>query len=262
MSTHQITLVPPPAVRVVEPLTPQDEVLRRMSEARNYNAWLLDRARPHLGRRVLDVGAGIGTFTEELARVADEVVAVEPEAADLEQLRARFARNSKVTVVDLAAGALVRSFLGDPFDAAYCSNVLEHIADDVGAMRGVHAQLRPGGKLLALVPAHPVLYGATDRLVFHERRYTKDTLGKHLREAGFRVDELRYVNPLGALGWLVSSRILQREQIPEGPLKLYDKLVPVLRAIDRLPLPFGLSLWAVATRPNTTGAASASAANA
>jgi SAM-dependent methyltransferase len=233
-----------------------------MSKASNYNAWLLDRARPHLGRRVLDVGAGIGTFTEELARVADEVVAVEPEEADLKQLRARFARSPKVTVVDLAAGALVRSYLGRPFDAAYCSNVLEHIADDVGAMRGVHAQLRPGGKLLALVPAHPALYGATDRLVFHERRYTKDMLGTHLEAAGFRVDELRYVNPLGALGWLVSSRILQREQIPEGPLKLYDKLVPLLRAIDRLPLPFGLSLWAVATRPNTIGAASASAANA
>jgi SAM-dependent methyltransferase len=246
----------------VTELSPQDEVLRRMSEARNYNAWLLDRARPHLGRRVLDVGAGIGTFTEELARVADEVVAVEPEEADLVQLRARFAGNDKVTVVPLDAGSLATADLGAPFDAAYCSNVLEHIADDVGAMRGVHAQLRPGGKLLALVPAHPVLYGATDRLVFHERRYTKDVMRAHLTEAGFHVDDLRYVNPLGALGWLVSSRILQREQIPEGPLKLYDKLVPVLRAIDRLPLPFGLSLWAVATRPKTSGVASASAANA
>jgi SAM-dependent methyltransferase len=246
----------------VDALSPQDEVLRRMSGARNYNAWLLDRARPYLGRRVLDVGAGIGTFTEELARVADEVVAVEPEEADLRQLRARFARNPKVTVVELDAGSLADADLGAPFDAAYCSNVLEHIADDTGAMRGVYAQLRPGGTLLALVPAHPALYGATDRLVFHERRYDKRTLGTRLAAAGFRVDELRHVNPLGALGWLVSSRILQREQIPEGPLKLYDKLVPVLRALDRLSLPFGLSLWAVATRPNTSGVASANAANA
>jgi SAM-dependent methyltransferase len=246
----------------VDVLTPQDEVLRRMSEARNYNAWLLDRARPYLGRRVLDVGAGIGTFTEELARVADEVVAVEPEEADLQQLRARFAQNPKVTVVELDAGSLADADLGAPFDAAYCSNVLEHIADDTGAMRGVYAQLRPGGTLLALVPAHPALYGATDRLVFHERRYDKETLGARLADAGFRVEQLRHVNPLGALGWLVSSRILQREQIPEGPLKLYDKLVPVLRALDRLPFPFGLSLWAVATRPNTSGVASANAANA
>jgi SAM-dependent methyltransferase len=246
----------------VDELSPQDEVLRRMSEARNYNAWLLDRARPHLGRRVLDVGAGIGTFTEELARAVDEVVAIEPEEADLKQLRARFEDNAKVTVIDLAAGALGTAELGAPFDAAYCSNVLEHIADDTGAMRGVYAQLRPGGTLLALVPAHPALYGATDRLVFHERRYTKETLGTRLSDAGFRVDELRYVNPLGALGWLVSSRILQREQIPEGPLKLYDKLVPLLRALDKLSLPFGLSLWAVATRPNTSGSASANAANA
>jgi SAM-dependent methyltransferase len=246
----------------MDELSPQDEVLRRMGEARNYNAWLLDRARPYLGRRVLDVGAGIGTFTEELARVADEVVAIEPEQADLKQLRARFAGNAKVRVVDLAAGALATAELGTTFDAAYCSNVLEHIPDDTGAMRGVYAQLRPGGRLLALVPAHPALYGATDRLVFHERRYTKATLGRRLVTAGFRVDELRHVNPLGALGWLISSRILQREQIPEGPLKLYDRLVPVLRAVDKLSLPFGLSLWAVATRPNTSGNASANAAKA
>lgn len=230
-------------------LSPQDEVLRRMSHAQNYNAWLLDRARPYLGRRVLDVGAGIGTFTEKLAQVSDEVVAVEPEEDDLVHLRARFADNPKVRIVALDAGSLAEADLGAPFDSAYCSNVLEHIADDVGAMRGIHARLRPGGRLVALVPAHPALYGATDRLVFHERRYSRQVLRSRLTEAGFRVDQLRYVNPLGALGWFVSSRILQREQIPEGPLKLYDKLVPVLRAIDRLPLPFGLSLWAVATRP-------------
>jgi SAM-dependent methyltransferase len=229
-------------------LSPQDEVLRRMSHARNYNAWLLDRARPYLGSRVLDVGAGIGTFTEKLAEVADEVVAIEPEAADLAQLRARLGSNPKVRIVALDAGSLTGAELGAPFDSAYCSNVLEHIADDVGALRGIHAQLRPGGKLVALVPAHPALYGATDRLVFHERRYSRNVLRARLVEAGFDVEQLRYVNPVGALGWLVSSRILQRGQIPEGPLKLYDKLVPVLRAIDRLSLPFGLSLWAVATR--------------
>ncbi len=219
-----------------------------MSQARNYNAWMLERARPHLGRRALDVGAGIGTFTEELVRLCDEVVALEPDPNDLERLRKRFASDPRVAVAGIDAVALADADLGAPFDSAICFNVLEHIADDTGALNAIHAKLRPGGKLLLLVPAHRLLFGEIDRSLAHVRRYEKRRLRARLEAARFGVDEMRHVNPLGAVGWLVSSRILRRPQVPEGPLKLYDKLVPLLSAADRLPLPFGLSLWAVATK--------------
>jgi hypothetical protein len=58
---------------------------------------------------------------------------------------------------------------------------------------------------------------------------------------------VRYVNPLGALGWFVSARVLRRTYVPTGPLRLYDRLVPTLRLLDRLRLPLGLSVWARAT---------------
>ena len=60
---------------------------------------------------------------------------------------------------------------------------------------------------------------------------------------------LRRVNPVGALGWLVAGRVLRRSEIPDGPLRAFDRLVPVLRLLDRAKLPLGLSLWAVAQRP-------------
>ena len=82
----------------------------------------------------------------------------------------------------------------------------------------------------------------------HERRYAKPSLQKLLGRHGFSTDALRYVNPVGALGWLVSGRILRRQQIPAGPLALFDRFVPMLRGLDRVRLPFGLSLWAVARR--------------
>ena len=50
-------------------------------------------------------------------------------------------------------------------------------------------------------------------------------------------------------GWFVTSRVLRTRQVPSGPLRLFDRLVPVLRALDELRLPFGLSLWTVARRP-------------
>jgi SAM-dependent methyltransferase len=230
-----------------------------MSGAEHYNSWLLARAWPFLGPRVLDVGAGIGTFTAELARTAERIVALEPEPGDAAQLRQRFAGHENVRVEEIGATELAGADIGGPFDAAICLNVLEHIPDDVGALRAVRDQLAPGGHLLLLVPAHRALFGEIDRTVGHVRRYDRSTLSRALTAAGFDVRALRYVNPLGALGWLVSSRVLRREHIPEGPLKAYDALVPVLRALDRIPLPFGLSVWAVAKAPASV---SASAANA
>ena len=215
-----------------------------MARADNYNTWLLDRSRPYLGRRVLDVGAGLGTFTE-LAADGREVVALEPEAAFATDLRKRFAGRPNVQVVEAEADELEES---EPFDSVICFNVLEHIPDHEGALRQFHSRLASGGHLLLLVPAHPFLFGAIDRTVHHERRYRREPLRKLLEQTGFAVQTARYVNPLGALGWLVSGRVLGRGQIPTGPLRLYDSLVPLLRALDRLALPFGLSVWAVARR--------------
>jgi SAM-dependent methyltransferase len=244
---------------VSSPASAQDESLRRIGEAERYNAWLFARAQPFLGRRILDVGAGLGTFTEILASTAERVVALEPDAGDAAQLRHRFTGDERVRVEELDATQLAGADIGGPFDAAICFNVLEHIPDDVGALRGVRQQLEAGAHLLLLVPAHQALFGEIDRTVGHVRRYDRRTLDRALTAAGFDVRELRYVNPLGALGWLVSSRLLRREHIPEGPLKAYDALVPVLRALDKVRLPFGLSVWAVAKTP---GSVSASAANA
>jgi SAM-dependent methyltransferase len=213
-----------------------------MEGAGAYNDWVFERALPHLGRRVLDAGAGIGTFTE-LAAEGREVVAVEPDPEQLASLRERVVGQANVQVVE----GTIEDVSGT-FDSILCLNVLEHISDDRGTLRRLHGLLAPGGSLLLLVPAHPALYGGIDRAVDHQRRYTKAGLSECLREAGFTVAELRLVNPLGALGWFVSSRVLKREQIPEGPLRVYDKLVPALRMLDRVDVGVGLSVWAVAQR--------------
>jgi SAM-dependent methyltransferase len=224
----------------------QGETLRRLEEAENYNSWLLERTRPHLGERVLDAGAGVGTFTQQLA-AGRHVVALEPDPRFVAALRQRFAGDPNVEVAACAVEEL------DPadhqFDSILCLNVLEHIADDEAALRSFHRLLRPGGALLALVPAHPVAHGRIDDVLGHERRYRKRELGDKLQRAALTVEALRHVNPLGIAGWLVAGRVLRASQVPSRPLRAFDRLVPLLRALDRAPLPFGLSLWAVARRP-------------
>jgi SAM-dependent methyltransferase len=143
----------------------------------------------------------------------------------------------------------VESVQRNDFESVICLNVLEHIEDDLGTLRAFRDRLRRGGRLFLLVPAHPRLYGGYDRAAGHVRRYSKALLADNLCRAGFKVETLRYVNPVGALGWFVRVTARNSSDWPSSSFAAFDRIVPVVRHLDRLGLPFGLSVWAVARRP-------------
>jgi SAM-dependent methyltransferase len=227
----------------------QEEVLRTLADnAVRYNTWVFERAAGELGRRVVDIGAGLGTFTDLAAARAEQVAALEPDAELFELLTKRFGGVANVRVISADTTALTPELVGFAADSVICLNVLEHVRDDADALTRVREVLSPGGKLFLLVPAHPWLFGSLDRSAKHERRYEERGLGELLSASGFEVNELRHVNPLGIVGWFVWGRLLGAPGLPAGPLSAYDRLVPVLRVLDAVRLPIGLSLWAVAER--------------
>src|SRR2546423_600047 len=81
----------------------------------------------------------------------------------------------------------------------------------------------------------------------HPRRSTKAELRRKLEASGFTVERIRRSNPVGALGWLVNVRLLGLRRLRGAGL--FDRLVPALRIVDRLELPLGLSLIAIARKP-------------
>jgi SAM-dependent methyltransferase len=222
-----------------------DSALSDIASARAYNAWIFDRARAQLGSRILDVGAGLGTFSQLAAECESNVVALEPEPEFAAYLRERFAGDERVKVVQ----GTVDDVASQDFDSIICFNVLEHIEDDAATVRSFAQLLVPGGRLFLLVPAHPGLYGGYDRAAGHVRRYARGALQSTLVGSGFDVETLRHVNPAGAVGWLLRVRLRSSLDWPSSSFGVFDRLVPVLRHIDRLHLPFVLSLWAVARRP-------------
>jgi glycosyltransferase involved in cell wall biosynthesis len=228
---------------------PGYQTLLRLSRAERYNRWMFEQLSPWLGRRVLEIGSGIGSFTRYLVG-RDLVVATDLNPRYLHILANTFEHHTRVEVTPLD----LMDFDPAPMaarriDTIVCLNVLEHVEDDLGALRRLHATLVPGGRLLLLVPAHERLFGAIDRAIDHHRRYDRGGLAARLQDAGFQVEHTAFFNRLGVLGWYLNSVLLRRTRVPGFQLHLQNALVPLLRAEAAVPLPFGLSLIAVARRP-------------
>src|SRR5213079_458222 len=221
--------------------------LERMAAAPRYNRWMFDRLRPWVGRRVLEIGAGIGNmsaFLVDQTRV-ERVVLTDTEPDYLGRLRERFARRSQVSVAELRLPAVSPALVAERLDTVVCLNVLEHIEDDRASLRAMHDLLQPAGRLLLLVPSLRALYGSLDEALGHFRRYVPDELQAKLRTAGFRVRHLEYFNLAGVPGWWLTGRLLRRRLIPTGALRWYEALVPLFRLERLLPWRIGQSLIAI-----------------
>jgi SAM-dependent methyltransferase len=216
-----------------------------------YDAWLFRKIEPYLGRRVLEIGCGLGNMSRRLlASRRDLIVAIDTSAESVAAVRQQFAAhpNLRAVVYSITAPEVL-ALQSDNFDSAVSLNVFEHIEDDVLALRQTRQLLQPEGRLVLIVPAHEWLYGTMDRSIGHYRRYTKESLRGKLEETGFRVVRQAYVNLLGAMGWWLHGRVLRHKTPPAGQLRLFNALVPYWTALeDRAAPPFGISVLSIAER--------------
>lgn len=222
--------------------------LLALSGARRLNRWIYETIAPHVGSRVLEVGAGIGNVTRFLAN-RELVLATDISPVCLDSLRNRFVHSPNVRVLPLDLNDVPVERLREwQLDTVVCLNVLEHIEDDVRTLQRLNQSLGPGGKLLVLVPACSSFYGSIDREVGHYRRYSRRELEEKLRATGFRIRKIQHFNAAGIPGWLLNGRLLKRKTLPLFQVKVFNLLLPLLKLEGLLRLPFGLSLVAVAER--------------
>ncbi len=226
----------------------QDDVLEDLVEAVRYRRWLVDLCAPHLGDDPLEVGSGLGHYAADWAAAgAPRLTATEADPGRLQRLHERFAGSPVVQVRELAVPVTARG----EHSAVVACNVLEHVPDDVGALRDLAGLLRPGGRVVLVVPAFPSAMSAFDRAIGHQRRYRRAGLRDALERAGFAVEVLHHVNSLGLFGWYVAVKALRGRPRAGLLLTAYDRgVVPWLRRLEaRRPPPFGQSLFAVARLP-------------
>jgi SAM-dependent methyltransferase len=224
-----------------------------MAEANNYYRWILDNFSPHLGKRIVEIGAGIGTFAEHLLTraPASELLLLEPADNNFPLLRERFADSPRVRTAHAYIGQLEPRSA----DTLIAVNVMEHVEDDDGFLRAAHRSLDADGKLLLFVPALPQIFGTLDEAFEHFRRYTHSGLLAQLRRTGFHARRLSYMNFPGVLAWWMSGKVLRRRTVTSQSALLYDRwIVPWVAELERRwTPPFGQSLLAVATPTRESG---------
>jgi 2-polyprenyl-3-methyl-5-hydroxy-6-metoxy-1,4-benzoquinol methylase len=225
--------------------------LRELARARRLCDWMFEQFEPHVRGRMVEVGAGIGTFTERaLAAGAEGALLIEPEDGCASELERRFGADARVEIArELLPDAPSLRAIGGQADFVLCQNVLEHIEDDAAATAAMAAALRPGGTLSLLVPAMPRLFGTLDLAYGHWRRYTPGSLRAVVEGAGLEAADLYWFNALGIPGWWLKNR---GGSAGIGPvaLRAYDAVVGAWSALERHRRPpVGLSLIVHARKP-------------
>jgi SAM-dependent methyltransferase len=201
--------------------------------------------------QILDAGCGSGRNMVELARHGS-VTGVELSHTSVCLARARAAGE----VVE--GSVLAMPFDADSFDLAVCLDVIEHLEDDLGALRELRRVVAPGGSLLVTVPAYQWLWSGHDEINHHHRRYTRSSLQRIAEEAGWEQVRTTYFNSL-LLPVAILLRVLDRlsRKTTESSLDLWVPPEPMNWLLER-PLaleaaligrggriPAGLSLLAV-----------------
>ncbi len=204
--------------------------------------------------RILDVGCGAGGMLSELAQFG-EVWGIDPSTDLVEACRRRGFSNVRVGRADalpVESGTV---------DLLTLFDTIEHVRDDVAALREARRGLAPDGRLFISTPAYPFLYANNDRVAHHERRYTTSSLGAKLRAADFEPTRLTYFNTLlfpVILPIVLAKKVRERYTDPGDETNLSHTPSPVVNRLlaatmgaerhllDRRDLPFGHSIIAIA----------------
>jgi SAM-dependent methyltransferase len=209
------------------------------------NAWLrwdlVSRLLPQTSKlgRVVEIGVGQGGFAARLAERALRYTGFEPDETSWQIASSRLRRLPNAVVRQTA----VPEAQEPDADLLCAFEVLEHLEDDLAALRCWREWVVPGGLLMVSVPARPSAFGPWDRAVGHLRRYTPGMLEASLREAGFdNVSVLGYGFPLGLLLDFVRNHVLA-PQSSEDPLNDTSRSGRIYQPQNWMSVVLGVVMW-------------------
>jgi phospholipid N-methyltransferase len=229
--------------------------LEAMSFAENYHRWILEIFKPYLGTRLVEVGAGVGAFSELILEHSVESLSlVEPSEAMYHQLGERvgqFSTSIEIKTYNaIFANAAARIREEQRPDSIIYVNVMEHISDDAAELEIVGRTLDRRGRVFIFVPALSWLYGSFDEQIGHYRRYMKPELEAKCRQAGFKVLKSGYFDVAGIVPWWIKYRLFRSDKMEAAAVSFYDRwVVPVIKVGESaIAPPIGKNVFLIAEK--------------
>lgn len=228
--------------------------LEAISNAHRFNNWMAKTISRHLSGHTLEIGSGIGNISQQFLNEGFTMCLSDYSAVYCDKLKDKFADEKKVKDIihlDIVDPDFDKKYADhfEKYDSAFALNVVEHVEDHVKAIENIKKFLKPGGKLSILVPAYQFLYCRFDKELGHFRRYTKPTLKEIFKANDLAIKKTFYFNFMGIFGWLVSGKIGNQKLISPTQMRIYNKLVPIFKIIDKLMMgKMGLSVICIAEK--------------
>jgi SAM-dependent methyltransferase len=198
--------------------------------------------------RILEIGCGTGHNLMMLQRFGSvDGIEIDPAA------RAIASRRLGHAIKDAPLPALT-GIDKHAYDMVAILDVLEHVEEDREALVSIAERLKPGGRILITVPAHPWMWSAHDEVNHHKRRYTRKSLRAVVEAAGLKLEMMSWFNSLlfplaataRAIGRVTGKSDSDDTMPPAAINRLLEGLFGIERyALGRLPFPPGVSLVAI-----------------
>lgn len=200
--------------------------------------------------RILDFGCGPGNIMDSLHEYG-EIAGMD---TSLEALHFCQSRGHKSLFQGTGESLSVRS---GTFELIVAIETLEHITDDLKAIREIYRICTPGGFVVLTVPAFKFLWGDHDRKYGHKRRYTTKSLRSKLEEVGFSLVKISYIHSIFVMPlwlWRRWKGFLRSEKddfiaIPGWLNRLFGIITSIEgKIIRKVNLPFGSSIICIARK--------------
>lgn len=226
-------------------MSKSSQTLESMSQATWYNRWTQNQFSQYLSGEILEVGCGIGNFSSFLSKYGN-LTSIDINRDYLRQAKKKLNQEVDVGFGDIEKGQYF--FKEKEFNTIVCMNVLEHIKDDLKALKNIYDLLTIGGCLILLVPAHQFLFNKIDQSIGHFRRYQKEKL-KLLLTEDLEIVKIKEINFLGSLGWFLAGKLFKEQKVSEGKIKLFNLISPPLLLLENIfEPPFGTSILVIARK--------------
>jgi len=213
--------------------------LEVIAKADRFNRWMFDQFKDQLKGEILEIGSGIGNISQLVIEEGHSITLSDYNEEYCDFLKNKFSQNANVKEIlsiDLVHPDFPNKYFTykEKFDTIFLLNVIEHIKDDLVAIKNCKYLLKKDGHVVLLAPAYSWLYSSFDKQLGHFRRYSLKSLKELLKKNEFNILSGSHFNFAGIAGWFLFGKIFNKKMLGSNEMSVFNKIVPLAKVIDNL----------------------------